>query len=232
MTTPGAVGVVIPARDEEELLPGCLDSVGRAVAVLRSAHPDVACRVIVVLDSCQDSSGEVVARRAGVTAVTVQVGCVGAARAAGVESAAAWASMVDGGPLWVANTDADGTVPPEWLLSQVGFAREGHDVVVGTVRPLPGDLTAGEMEAWWARHTLADGHDHVHGANLGFSLAAYRSVDGFLPLPVHEDVELVRSLRRAGCSWVAPGGPPVTTSGRRTSRAPEGFAAYLDGLGA
>ncbi len=40
------------------------------------------------------------------------------------------------------------------------------------------------------------------------------------------------ALRRTDCSWVAPGAPPVTTSGRRTSRAPAGFAAYLDGLGA
>ena len=106
--------------------------------------------------------------------------------------------------------------PAGWLLHQVGFASAGHDLVVGTVRPVPGDLTADEMDAWWARHTLTDGHDHVHGANLGFSLAAYRSVGGFRPIPVHEDVELVAALRRAGCSWVAPGGPPVTTSGRRT----------------
>ena len=232
MSRPSAVAVVIPARDEERLLGGCLDSMDRAVATLHATHPEISCRVIVVLDSCSDASAEVVARRAGVTAVPVQVGCVGAARDAGVESAAAWAAKLAGGPLWVANTDADSTVPPGWLVNQVGFASEGHDLVVGTVRPVPGDLTADEMDAWWARHTLTDGHDHVHGANLGFSLAAYRSVGGFGPLPVHEDVELVRALRLAGCSWVAPGGPPVTTSGRRTSRAPGGFAAYLDGLGA
>lgn len=230
MSTPGAVAVVIPARDEEELLPACLDSVAQAVSVLRGVHTDVECRVIVVLDSCQDASGEVVARHAGVTAVPVQAGCVGAARAAGVESAAAWANRLPRGPLWVVNTDADSIVPPAWLLHQVGFASAGHDLVVGTVRPVPGDLTADEMDRWWARHTLADGHDHVHGANLGFSLSAYRSVGGFRPIPVHEDVELVTALRRAGCSWVAPGGPPVTTSGRSTSRAPDGFAAYLDGL--
>ena len=224
--------MVIPARDEEELLPGCLDSVARALTALRTAQPGIDARVVVVLDSCQDTSAEVVARRAGVTAVAVHVGSVGAARAAGVESAAAWASRLGPGELWVATTDADSTVPPDWLVNQVRLASEGRDLVVGTVRPVPGDLTADELDAWWARHSLADGHDHVHGANLGFSLAAYRSVGGFRPIPVHEDVELVGAMRRAGCSWVAPGGPSVTTSGRRTSRAPEGFAAYLDGLGA
>lgn len=232
MSRPTALAVVIPARDEELLLPACLDSVTGAMMALESAHPGLECRVFVVLDSCLDASAEVVARRADVTAVAVQAGSVGAARAAGVEAAATWAATLAPGRLWVANTDADSTVPLDWLVNQVGFASEGHDLVVGTVRPVPGDLTAGELDAWWDRHSLIDGHDHVHGANLGFSLAAYRSVGGFRPIPVHEDVELVADLRRTDCSWVAPGGPPVITSGRRTSRAPAGFAAYLDGLGA
>ena len=44
-----AVGVV-PARDEQDLLPLCLDSVRVAEAELALARPDVACEVIVVLD--------------------------------------------------------------------------------------------------------------------------------------------------------------------------------------
>ena len=226
------MAVVIPARDEEELLPACLDSVAGAVAVLSSTHPEIECRVFVVLDSCRDASPEVVASRADVTAVAVHVGCVGAARAAGVDAAARWASTLDPGALWVANTDADSAVGPSWLVDHVAAATEGHDLVVGTVRPVPGDLTADELDAWRDRHNLSDGHDHVHGANLGVSLAVYRSVGGFRSLAVHEDVELVAALRRAGVSWVAPGEASVTTSGRRTARAPDGFAAYLDGLGA
>ena len=57
------VGVLVPVRDEEDLLPGLP---GRAAAArcehLRAARPDVAVRVVVVLDGCTDGSAEVVRR--------------------------------------------------------------------------------------------------------------------------------------------------------------------------
>lgn len=234
-TMPTVLAVVVPARDEERLLPACLDSLDRAVEELARAHPGIGCRVFVVLDSCVDGTSEVVAGRPGVTAVTVSSGQVGAARAAGVDAAAAWADAADrdGGRdrVWVASTDADTVVPPHWLTAQVALAADGHALVVGTVLPDPRDLTEREHALWRERHELEDGHEHVHGANLGFSLAAYRAVGGFPHLPVHEDVELVRALRDSGIRWVAAGGLAAVTSGRRTARAPHGFAAYLDHLG-
>lgn len=232
MTAPGAVAVVVPARDEEELLPACLVALARATDALAAAAPGVRCRTFVVLDSCRDGSAAVVGRHLGVTVVPVQAGCVSAARAAGVEAAAAWAARDGLEPLWLASTDADSEVPPHWLVAQHRLATEGVGLVVGTVVPTPGDLTHAELEEWQRRHELRDGHGHVHGANLGLSLDAYRAVGGFRPLPVHEDVELVRAVRSAGISHAAVGHLAVTTSGRRSSRVPDGFAAYLDGLGA
>ncbi|KRF01656.1 hypothetical protein ASG88_08950 [Nocardioides sp. Soil777] len=227
-----ALAVVVPARDEERLLPACLDSLAFAVQSLTDARPTIACRVFVVLDSCVDGTADIVAGRRGVTAVPVAAGRVGAARAAGVEAAAEWARGVDPSRTWVASTDADTVVPPHWLTAQVALAADGHALVVGTVLPDPRDLTDHEHALWRERHVLGDGHEHVHGANLGFTLAAYRRVGGFPHLPVHEDVELVRALRASGVSWIAAGGVAAVTSGRREARAPHGFAAYLDGLGA
>jgi glycosyltransferase involved in cell wall biosynthesis len=229
VSAPSAVAVVIPARDEEVLLPACLESVRVARDVLHLAHPDVRTEVFVVLDVCRDDTAGVVARH-GVRAIASRAGNVGAARALGVETAADWAG--DPSRLWIASTDADSAVPPHWLLTQVGLAAEGRDLVVGTVSPRPVDLSPDVLAAWHARHTLSDGHEHVHGANLGFSLDAYLHVGGFAPLPVHEDVELVEAMRRASLDWVATGAIDVTTSGRRTARAPLGFASYLEGLGA
>ena len=226
-----AVAVVVPARDEEELLPRCLDALEAARVGLLELDPQLRCRVFVVLDSCHDATAAVVAARPGVTAVPVSFGQVGAARAAGVRAVARWARE-DPAEVWVANTDADTVVPPEWLAAQVRLARTGVELVVGTVQPDPGDLTPVERELWWARHTMPDGHEHVHGANLGFTLEAYRAAGGFPHLPVHEDVELVRRMREAGVVGAAPGALRVTTSGRRSNRAPGGFAAYLDDLGA
>ncbi|HSF34888.1 MAG TPA: glycosyltransferase [Nocardioides sp.] len=228
--TPGAVAVVIPARDEEDLLPACLDSVAAAVDAVHAAHPQVPARVVVVLDACRDGSAGVVAGREGVAALSTDAGCVGVARSEGVEAAAAWAATLVSGSLWVASTDADSVVPPHWLTAQLGRAADGVALVVGTVVPRPGDLPPAALSAWHQRHTTADGHDHVHGANLGFSLDAYRSVGGFPPLHTHEDVRLVAAMRRAGVPTVATGGMPVVTSGRRTGRAPGGFAQYLDEL--
>ena len=232
MTAPSAVAVVIPARDEEELLPACLDAVDVAVAALRAEHPGIRARVFVVLDACRDGSAEVVALRPEVTAAHTQARCVGVARATGVEAAADWAEASGAGSLWIANTDADSVVPRHWLVGQVRLAAEGRGLVVGTVHPRPGDLSDEALAAWWERHSTADGHEHVHGANLGFTLDAYRSIGGFAPLPAHEDVELVEAMRSAGIDHVATGAVPVTTSGRRAARAPNGFARYLDGLGA
>ncbi len=232
MTVPVALAVVVPARDEEQLLPRCLDSLARAVDELSRAHPGLGCRVFVVLDSCVDGTAEVLAGRPGVVAVTVRSGQVGAARAAGVDAAAAWAAAADPARVWIASTDADTVVPPHWLTAQVALAADGHALVVGTVLPDPRDLSDHEHALWRARHSLEDGHEHVHGANLGFSLAAYRAVGGFPHLPVHEDVELVRALRSSGVRSIAAGGLAAVTSGRRSARAPHGFAAYLDDLGA
>lgn len=229
---PDAVAVVVPARDEEDLLPACLDSVTAAVAAVHAAHPSVRTRIVVVLDACRDGSARAVAGRDGVVALTIDAACVGLARSRGVEAAAEWSATVGGRSLWVASTDADSVVPPDWLTTHVGRAADGLALVVSTVVPRPGDLSPAALSAWHQRHTTADGHDHVHGANLGFTLDAYRTAGGFPPLHTHEDVHLVSAMRAAGVPAVATGAVPVVTSGRRTGRAPGGFAHYLDELAA
>lgn len=232
MSAPTAVGVVIPARDEEALLPACLDAVDVALRVLSDDRPEIVARVFVVLDACGDRSAEVVAGRPEVTAVVTQAGNVGVARSLGVAAAADWAAASGSEALWVANTDGDSVVPRHWLRAQVRMARDGRDLVLGSVRPRPRDLSGEELALWRERHSSADGHAHIHGANLGFAWATYESVGGFAPIPTHEDVELVGAMRRAGVSWVASGRITVTTSGRRVARAPGGFADYLEDMGA
>ena len=60
------VGVLVPVRDEEELLPGCLAALTASAAHLRAARPEVAVRVVVVLDGCTDGSRAVVENTWGV----------------------------------------------------------------------------------------------------------------------------------------------------------------------
>lgn len=221
------VTVVVPARNEERLLPHCLAALGAAARAAATAGLCV--RILVVLDRCTDGTADVAQRLAADTLVVAH-GAVGAARAAGAtEAVRAWAvAGVRPEAAWLACTDADSTVPPAWLVRQAELADDGADCVVGTVEPM--GVTEALAAAWHRRHRLTEGHAHVHGANLGVRASAYLDVGGFGGLRVHEDVALVARLRRAGHCCVATDRTRVATSGRLRSRVEDGFAAYLTRL--
>ncbi|MCW2846262.1 MAG: glycosyl transferase [Marmoricola sp.] len=216
------VHVVIPARDEEAYLPRALASLEAAMAAVPSP---LSVRATVVLDLCTDASLSVVSRFPWVDAVSVSCGVVGRVRSLGVDRARDGAT--DPGAVWIACTDADTVVPPSWLVEQLVLAAQGRELVVGTVRPDSVDLPPDVLAAWESRHELGEGHTHVHGANMGFTLAAYDRVGGFEPVSSGEDVRLVARLQRAGVVWSATARTQVVTSGRRVGRVADGFSSYL-----
>ena len=136
-------------------------------------------------------------------------------------------STTDPSRTWLACTDADSAVPAGWILEQVRLADAGADVVVGTVRPDPADLTATQLAAWRATRVPGRPNGHVHGANLGVRADAYLRAGGFPDRPVHEDVDLVAALVASGARVVATDACDVLTSGRLLGRAPGGYAGYL-----
>lgn len=225
-----AVAVVIPARNEAALLPACLASVQAARRRLEVENPEISTHVVVVLDSCTDATPAIVDVAPGVLAVTVSAQRVGAARAAGVEAVAERTAPLSGDRVWIANTDADTIVPSHWLTRQVSLADHGFDLVVGTAEPRRSEIDPDVLAGWWARHTMADGHEHVHGANLGIRLATYLAAGGFPPTAAHEDVHLVAAARAQPCEWIATDRTRVLTSGRRASRTVGGFGSYLQSL--
>lgn len=230
-----SVVVVVPAHDEELLLGRCLRSVRASVEHLALTHPEVATRMVVVLDDCTDASAAVAAAHP-VEVVSTSVRCVGAARAYGVRHALARRAPSEGHPQpvdeavsWLACTDADSVVPLDWLSAQVRAADAGADLVLGTARPDPVDLDPGVLLAWETAHDRAAlVATPVHGANLGVRARAYVAAGGFPHLTEHEDVALVRALSARGAAVAT--GPTVLTSGRRTGRTPGGFAAFLRAL--
>lgn len=225
--TPARLGVVIPARDEEQLLPRCLVSVAAAAAIVEETGTHVS--VVMVLDSCTDGSTAAAPGTAAELGLELHLletsaGNVGSARAEGV------AYALELNAEWIANTDADTVVPGNWLRTQTELAEAGYGLVLGTVVPDARDLRSGHLALWQDRHVLAEGHPYIHGANLGFSARAYRAGGGFLPGVSHEDVELVERIKAAGLSWVATDWIRAVTSGRRDGRAPDGFSSYLQTL--
>lgn len=218
--------VVVPVHDEQDVLGGCLASIAASARTLRAARATTPrIEVVVVLDACTDASA-VVAAAHDVRVVHTGARCVGAARGLGVDAAA---SAVPTAPerVWVATTDADSRVPTSWLEDHLAAAEGGQDLLVGAVLPDADELDAPVLAAWHERHRT--GRLHVHGANLGVRLSAYRTVGGFGDLRTGEDVALVRALLELGVP-TGRQGRPVVTSARERGRAPDGFAGYLRAL--
>lgn len=210
------IGVVVPANDEEALIGRCLDALAAA-----ARHPDLRgedVEIVVVLDACRDATQRI-ATAHGATCVPVEARNVGVARAAGASA------LIARGARWLAFTDADSAVAPDWLARQVETVA---DAVCGVVCVDDwGDYSAEARASYEAGYVDADHHRHVHGASLGVSSSAYLRVGGFAPLRCSEDVELVHRLRGQGATIRWTNAVRVTTSARRVARAPGGFAAHL-----
>lgn len=245
---PRAVAVVIPARDEEEEIEACLDSVRAALGRLPAG---VVSAVTVVLDRCVDRTPELVEARLATWpgAMSVQVGAarrrsapaspihivagggVGALRDLGVRDAVSRLAPSRPEDVWVLSTDADTTVPADWAQEHLRLAAAGAAGVAGMA-----DLSARGPLSRAAVHRhdeivrdLLDGstHGHVYGANLGVRGDAYLAVGGFPTEGPGEDHGLWAALFRAGYPLVAPTSLRVRTSSRVVGRARGGLADLL-----
>lgn len=213
------IGVCIPAHDEENLIAECLKSV-----FIASKHPELqgeTVTVVLVLDSCQDSTASV-ATHWPVISLATTARNVGTARSMGAEY------LLRQGARWLAFTDADSWVSPRWLVDQLSLKAE---VVCGTV----------EVSGWSEHGAHADrarchfesvyidrdGHRHVHGANLGVSAWQYEQVGGFEARSCGEDQALVDRLVLQGAHVAWSALPRVSTSGRPYSRVEHGFAGAI-----
>ncbi len=221
------VGVVVPAHNEQDLLPACLASLRRAARALRGTPV----RVVVVADDCHDQTVRA-ARRGGAAVVTVAARSVGAARAAGAVAVLGRAAQFDPAEVWLATTDADTLVPARWLRAQVRFAAHGWDAVAGTVRVADWSgyrpaVRAAFRERYDAPGPADASHQHVHGANLGIRASAYLAAGGFPSVATAEDHALMQALTAGGGRVLRTRALPVVTSARRDARAPHGFGHYL-----
>jgi len=217
------ISVIVPAHNEAQYLGACLESLHVAAQHPRLA--DVQVNVVVVLDNCDDNSLPI-AEQAGATCLELKARNVGAARDAGARLALAQGST------WLAFTDADTVVAPDWLAAQHYLVEcDLCDAICGIVAVDDwADYSLEVRAEYEARYTNHDGHRHIHGANLALSSDAYLRAGGFLPLTCHEDVTLVRKMEDMGMriSWSAM--PTVRTSSRRAARVQGGFSDFLKSL--
>lgn len=217
------VAVVIPVRDEEQLLPRCLAALSIAVDAV---PPSVATTIMLVLDACADRSREITAAWPFRT-MTIAAQNVGRARAAGIDAVLA-DTRVALESIWIANTDADSAVPESWLTHQLEIADDGASLVLGAIRPDGRGASVRQTRRWNETHPSGVSHDgDVYGANLGIRASTYRAAGGFEPVPEHEDVRLVTRAHHLGVPIIATIDHPVLTSARTEGRTPGGYAGFL-----
>jgi glycosyltransferase involved in cell wall biosynthesis len=246
-----AVGVVVPARNEQDRIVRCLTSLRRALA---EAPDGVATAVAVVLDRCTDATAEqvasVVADWPQATILTVPplrppdvaaIGLsglrgsgVGAVRDLGLRAVLDRLSGHPAAGTWLLSTDADTTVPPDWVRAHLQHAADGVHAVAGLADLAATDhLATGAL--WRYRAIVEHGlhgltHHHVYGANLGVRADAYLTVGGFPADGSGEDHGLWQRLAAAGYTLVQPAGIRVRTSARLRGRADGGLAGLLRAL--
>jgi hypothetical protein len=250
-----AVGVVVPARDEQERIGRCLASLRRA---LGQVPDEVTTAVAIVLDRCTDATPARVAAAVGdwpgaviltvrdevsepgpgigspTSSLRPRGGGVGALRDLGIRALLDRLSDHPTAGTWLLSTDADTTVPADWARSHLRHAADGVHGVAGLA-----DLTATEHLADTAlkryraivEHGLRGGtHQHVYGANLGVRADAYLAVGGFPLDGAGEDHGLWQRLAAAGYTLEQPVGIRVRTSARLRGRADGGLAGLLRSL--
>jgi glycosyltransferase involved in cell wall biosynthesis len=222
------VAIVLPARNEADRIGDALDALIRA----RLALPErVTSAVLVVVDHSEDATARIARSTLRGTldrVIETDARSVGAARMVGAAHALA-TSPARPARTWLASTDADSVVPADWLLRHLEGADAGAVALAGVVRLRDDETTDDTLRHRFAAtygEELADGHAHIHGANLGARGDAYLLAGGWRPLERSEDHDLWHRLARCGpvrslASLV------VATSARPVGRAPQGFAADI-----
>ena len=202
------VSIVVPAYNEEELLPECLES-------LLAQEYEGELEVLLVDNASTDGTARV-ARRCGVTVVVEPIR--GYCRALTAGLAAARGDII-------ACSDADSVAPPDWISSMVQeYDRRADVVAIG-----------GEIEFTspnWKSRLLtrffiplfnridrgSPAGPHLWGANMSVRRDAFLAVGGWNPrFSLQADSELSERLRQVGRVVILES-LRVRTSSRRWNR--------------
>jgi hypothetical protein len=233
------VVVVIPARDEYELIGATLRSIRRAIGHARRRRVIGRVVVEVVAHKCLDATARrarsVLWRPRGARVVEDdQASTIGAVRD---DAARRGLSRLPVQPeqSWVLSTDADTIVARDWITGIIGSA--GQFDVAAVVGLATIDRWNGTPEGGSAYDRVLAGkmhhdsvihqHDHVYGANLAVRADAYLDCGGFPHVAHGEDQRLVDLLESRGHRLLRSRDSEVVTSGRFLGRAERGLAAYL-----
>lgn len=218
MATP-RVSVVIPAHNEESWLPTCLAAFRNQV--------DAPAFELIVVDNASTDQTATVARELGAVVVTESRPGVSFAREAGFRASR--------GQI-IATSDADSSVPSDWLSSIVKYF-EAHPTVVAVGGPVAYDFAEPQLKKIINRaipvlheidRQVHHGKVHFVGANFAVRRSAFEEIGGFsTSLARGEDLDLAHRLAKVGQVDFVPE-IVVTTSDRRfRSEGPQALLSYF-----
>jgi rSAM/selenodomain-associated transferase 2/rSAM/selenodomain-associated transferase 1 len=186
------VSVIIPALNEA-------GQIQEAIESARAGEP----REILVVDGGSTDDTVEITRKSGATIIRSAPG-----RARQMNAGAARAS---GNVLLFLH--ADTLLPPDYLAAAARALAQSR-VVAGAFRfRVAGDF-AGKDLLEWTTNLRAHWRQMPYGDQVLFlRRSLFEDIGGFHHLPIMEDYELVRRLRKQGRIVIAP--LPATTSGRR-----------------
>lgn len=238
--------VAIPVKDEAERLPACL----KALTSQQTQRPDA---VVVLINNSTDGSAALAHQLAHSLPVPVFItehefprpqAHAGAARRMAMELAAARLTA-EPHHATLLTTDADATVPPDWVAANLWCLRAGAEAVAGraVIDPREAALIPARLHEddarecayaalldelaaivdplpWdpWPRHT-----EHS-GASIAVRLSAYRRAGGMPAPALGEDRHFFASLNRTDARIRHAPEIAVTVSGRVIGRAGGGMA--------
>lgn len=219
---PNKIGIVIPAHNEADSISACLQSIKLAI---RNVPSSISVQTLVVLDSCVDDTLSKV-EKAQVSFLSCDFRCVGKVRDLGVRQ------LIDQGCDWIACTDADSLVAPNWLTEQLNHLHHSPVSMICGVASVDNwaSLSTSTREQYMAHYQDCMDHRHIHGANLSFRSQDYVVMGGFDAIACHEDVGLVKKFEQANLPIIWSNTVRVVTSSRLDARAEEGFAHFLRNL--
>jgi glucosyl-3-phosphoglycerate synthase len=234
--------VVVPARNEEDLIASCL----LALATQSNVEPEEY-EVLLVLDHCTDGTHararEIASKhpRLRLHFLDGPAGGSGAARRVGMDAARDRLLRIGRPDGLVACTDADSIVARDWVSAQLRAVSEGSRAIGGRIEladdgSLPDGVMAEHAEQGRLRHQrlLSEPglpgkpeHWQFSGASLALTASVYAEVGGLEPLADLEDEHLENVLRRHGIPIDRLLSVRVTTSPRLMGRANRGLAHDL-----
>ena len=201
------ISVVVPAFNEEKLLPATLRSI-RTAAVAFDA-PGWTWEIVVCDNNSTDRTAEV-ARAEGATVVFEPVNQIGRARNAGAAGASGD---------WLIFVDADSQPSPELFADVAVEIQRGNRVAGGSTVKLDGDHF---WYNFWVRvwNILSRFRRYMAGSFIFCDAKAFREVGGFNnELFVAEELDLSIKLkklaRKTGLSLVVLHRHPLLTSARK-----------------